>query len=80
MQKSSACLDEHWDVGFESSEGRMLLEQEEELCPGKEDEKSSQVSRSVTVDQTEPQKNYVSRSSLQTWLEQIEERLSREEL
>ena len=60
MQKSLACLDEHWDVSLESSKGRVLLQQKKELSPGEEDEKGSQVSRSVTVDQTETRrKSYV---------------------
>ena len=60
MQKSLACLDEHWDVSLESSKGRVLLQQKKELSPGEEDEKGSQVPRSVTVDQTETRrKSYV---------------------
>ena len=35
--KAEACLGEHWYVSFKSCKSRVLLEEEEELCPGEED-------------------------------------------
>ena len=51
--KVEACLGEHWYVSLKSCKSRMLLEEEEELCPGEEDHESSQVTRRVAVEQTE---------------------------
>ena len=51
--KVEACLGEHWYVSLKSCKSRVLLEEEEELCPGEEDHESSQVTRRVAVEQTE---------------------------
>ena len=51
--KAEACLGEHWYVSFKSCKSRVLLEEEEELCPGEEDHESSQVTGRVAVEQTE---------------------------
>ena len=51
--KAEACLGEHWYVSLKSCKSRVLLEEEEKLCPGEEDHESSQVPRRIAVEQTE---------------------------
>ena len=76
--KAEACLGEHWYVSFKSCKSRVLLEEEEELCPGEEDHESSQVTRRVAVEQTERRRN-LCEAICQTWSERRGEMLSREE-